>query len=459
MIMTIRKQLGIIIISLIFIAIVINSLISVTYIDNYFKSYISEQYDDDVNSIKTFSEDVLMDKSSISMRTQIELQNFINDPIVSIEIYDANSNRIVQAEDETYSMYNSHDNMMNMMNEETSNDKKDIIVITNSDLVIGKLVITLKSDVTSSDTVKLFKYSLMLGTMISGVIVILFSIVLASYASGKISKDLRETAQFAKSLELNKNEQIKDSTILEIKGLQISLRNLSSKLKLQQNTRKEKVDQLAHETRTPLTILKTYCEGAIDGILVMDKARLESCINQIENLTNLISNVNEVITYDLEDNILNTVKFDVVKEVLKVMKSLNLQFKSKNIKLDYMGIESLEVELDKSLFSQILYNLLMNAYKFTEIDGTVEIKIEFNDSKKFELRVKDTGCGILSSEIDKIFNAYYRSENASLKEGDGLGLYISSNNIKSMNGEIKVVSEKGIGSEFIVTLPINTSIK
>jgi len=52
-----------------------------------------------------------------------------------------------------------------------------------------------------------------------------------------------------------------------------------------------------------------------------------------------------------------------------------------------------------------------------------------------------------------------RSENASLKEGDGLGLYISSNNIKSMNGEIKVISEKGIGSEFIVTLPINTSIK
>jgi len=64
MIMTIRKQLVIIIIS----------LISVTYIDNYFKSYISEQYDDNVNSIKIFSEDVLMDKSSISMRTQVELK-------------------------------------------------------------------------------------------------------------------------------------------------------------------------------------------------------------------------------------------------------------------------------------------------------------------------------------------------------------------------------------------------
>jgi len=303
-------------------------------------------------------------------------------------------------------MYDNHDSMMTMMNEETSNDKKDITIITNNNLAIGKLVITLKSDVTSSDTVKLFKYSLMLGTMISGVIVILFSIVLASYASGKISKDLRETAQFAKSLELNKNEQIKDSTILEIKGLQISLKNLSSKLKLQQNTRKEKVDQLAHETRTPLTILKTYCEGALDGIFVMDTARLESCINQIENLTSLISNVNEVIKYDLEDNILNTVRFDVVKEVLKVMKSLNLQFKSKNIKLDYMGIESLEVELDKSLFSQILYNLLMNAYKFTETEGKVEIKIEFSDSKKFELSVKDTGCGILSSEVGNIFNAY-----------------------------------------------------
>ncbi|MGB3368089.1 MAG: HAMP domain-containing sensor histidine kinase [Acidaminobacteraceae bacterium] len=457
--MTIRKQLGIITVSLIFIAIVINSLISVTYIDNYFKSYISQQYDDNVNSIRNYSENVLADKTNITMRTQIELQNFINDPIVSIEIYDQNDNRLVHVTDEAYSMFNSHDNMMDMINEEISSEKKDVIAITNNDLDVGKLVITLKSDVTSSETAKLFKDSLMLGSMISGIIVILFSIVLANYASRKISSDLRETAQFAKSLELNKNEQIKDSTILEIKGLQISLKNLSSKLKLQQNTRKEKVDQLAHETRTPLTILKTYCEGALDGILVMDTIQLESCINQIENLTNLISNVNEVIKYDFEDKILITDKFDVVKEVIKVMKSLNLQFKSKNIKLSYTGIEALEVKLDRSLFSQILYNLLMNAYKFTEIEGSVEVKIGVCDSQYFELQVKDTGCGILNSEISNIFEAYYRSENASSKEGDGLGLYISSNNIKSMDGKIKVVSEKGIGSEFIVTLPINTFIK
>lgn len=453
--MTIKKQLGIIIISLIFIAIVINSLISVAYIDNYFKSYISQQYDEDIKDITNFSENVLLYKTSITMRTQIELQNFINDPIVSIEIYDEKSNQVVYAKDETY----GHDNMMTMMNKVTSNEKKEVIVITNEDLPIGKLIITLKSDVTSSETVKLFKDSLMIGTIISGVLVILFSIILTNYASGKISKDLRQTAQFAKSLELNRNDQIKDSSILEIKGLQISLKNLSSKLKLQQNTRKEKVDQLAHETRTPLTILKTYCEGALDGILVMDTVRLESCINQIENLTNLISNVNEVIKYDLEDSILSIDKFDVVKEVIKVMKSLNLQFKSKNIKLSYRGIDELEVKLDRSLFSQILYNLLMNAYKFTEIDGSVEVKIRVDDSQYFELQVKDTGCGILNSEISNIFNAYYRSENASSKEGDGLGLYISSNNIKSMDGKIRVVSEKGIGSEFIVTLPINIYIK
>lgn len=80
MIMTIRKQLGIVISILIFIAIFLNSFISSSYIDNYFKGYVSEQYTNNINSIKIFSKNVLMDNSKNEMRIRMELQNFIEDP-------------------------------------------------------------------------------------------------------------------------------------------------------------------------------------------------------------------------------------------------------------------------------------------------------------------------------------------------------------------------------------------
>lgn len=447
--MTIRKQLGIMITIIIFIAIFLNSFISSSYIDNYFGGYVSDQYTNNINSLKTFSKNILMDDSKNEMGIQMELQNFIEDPITSIEIYDRYDNKVIYIEEEMMNMHNS------MMNINENDLEKDIITIKNGNLDIGSIVITRKSDIENSQTVKLFKNALMLGTMISGVIVMLISLILTNYVSKKISKDLSETASYAKSLELNEDKNINFSNILEIKWLQTSIKNLSSKLKLQQNARKEKIDQISHETRTPLTILKTHCEAALDGIVDMDNTRLESCINEIENLTYLISNIDEVIMYDSTKKTLNTSNFDVVKETSRIMKGLNLQFENKNIELTYNGLESLDVKMDQVLFSQILYNLLMNAYKFTEINGKVELEINSFDFNKFEMRVKDNGIGIKKSELDSIFNAYYRGGNVNLKEGDGLGLYISNNNAQLMNGKIEVKSDEGLGSEFIVTLAIN----
>lgn len=442
---TIRRQLSFIMLLLIFVSVIVNSLISTNYIDSYFRNYVSEQYDENVSAIKTFSRNVLIDGVQNRERALSELENFVDDPIVAISIYDASGNQVAYAED---SMFNMHRGMMmgGMLNVE-----KDTITLENWLTEIGVLVITRNADVQSSETVRLFKMAMFMGTLISGAVVLVISLILITLSSNRITKDLRDTARFARSIELGDLEKVKSSKVLEIKALQISLQNLSNKLKLQKAARKQKTDQLAHETRTPLTILRTNCEGALDGIVEMNDSRLESCLSEIENLSTLISNMNDVIEYESDDTSVVINNYDLVKEIKKVIKGLNVQYKRKGLELSFNGPNSFMVDQDSSLINQALYNLLTNAYKFTD-QGSVQVLLEVNDDLGWLLSVSDTGSGIDQRDLERIFEAYYRSENVKDVQGDGLGLFITRKNINNLGGELVVESILDEGTKFTMIM-------
>ena len=437
---TIRRQLSLIMLILIAVTVIINSLISTNYIDGYFKNYVSEQYDENVKAIVTFSKNIVSEGSVGRMRAQSELDNFIDDPIVALSIFDSKGNQIAYAED---SMFNMHQGMMMGRMFDVENDT---ISLSDGIKEVGVLVITRNSDIQSSETVRLFKNAMLMGALISAIVVLIVSFALIHFSSKKITRDLTQTAQYAKDIELGKNSKVSDSNTLEIRALQISLQNLSNKLKLQKAARKQKTDQLAHETRTPLTILRTHCEGALDGVVDMDSSRLENCLNQIKNLSFLISNMNDVIEYESNEPKIEISEYDLVKEIKKIIKGLSVQYKKKGIDLIYIGPESFIVKMDSTLLNQALYNLLTNAYKFTN-EGIVKATL-LDSEGSWSLSVEDTGDGIANDEVERIFEAYYRSDKALNIEGDGLGLYITRNNIERVGGKIFVESETGKGTSF-----------
>ncbi len=441
--MTIRKQLSIMMFLLILASIAVNSFISTRYIDNYFRGYVSEQYEQNVETIVTFSENLLHEGIHNRRSALSELENFIDDPIIGIAIYDSGGARIAYAEDAMYSMHR------NMMMGRRFDIESDRIELTKHGETIGVLEITRNSDVQSSQTVWLFKKAMLIGTAISGGIVFLLAWVLIVFSSKYMSKGLSDTAKYAKSIELGKARQVEKSSIEEIKSLQLSLENLSRRLRLQKAARKQKTDQLAHETRTPLTILRTHCEGALDGVIDMDSTRLESCMNEIDNLYRLIENMNDVIEYSSDPIEVARTEYDLVQEIRKVIKGLGLQFKTKGLELVYDGPSHHVVKQDVSLLNQALYNLLTNAYKFTD-SGRVLVVLEVASEGAWTLRVKDTGCGISKADQARIFEAYYRSDSAQAVEGDGLGLYLTQQNVMRLGGHLHVDSEPGKGSVFSI---------
>jgi signal transduction histidine kinase len=114
------------------------------------------------------------------------------------------------------------------------------------------------------------------------------------------------------------------------------------------------------------------------------------------------------------------------------------------------------VTLDQQKFKQILYNLLSNAVKFSDEGGQVNIQAAMHDAHRFKLVVQDTGIGIKTEDLRRLFKEFEQLELGATRryEGTGLGLALTRKIVESQGGEVGVESEVGKGSSFMVVLPL-----
>ena len=113
---------------------------------------------------------------------------------------------------------------------------------------------------------------------------------------------------------------------------------------------------------------------------------------------------------------------------------------------------------DKYKLSQAIYNILTNAYKFTEPNGRVLLSYKVT-SEELILTIEDNGPGISKEVQEKIFDAYYKRDTTINTAGEGIGLYVAKENLTSINGSIFVDSELNRGSRFIISIPRQFVIK
>ncbi|MFA9424079.1 MAG: sensor histidine kinase, partial [Sedimentibacter sp.] len=206
-------------------------------------------------------------------------------------------------------------------------------------------------------------------------------------------------------------------------------------------------------TRTPLTILRTHLEGFEDGIIDMTPEEIKTCENQIENITLIITNMSGMLDADKEIDQVKYEEFELNQLLKQVVGGLKVQFDKKNIELKLTSDKKIVMNTDKYKLSQSIYNILTNAYKFTEKNGKVTLSYGII-KEEIVISIEDTGIGMNSEDKKHIFDAYYKGSNSSKSTGEGLGLYIVKENLDKINGTIDVVSELGAGSKFTITIPM-----
>lgn len=215
----------------------------------------------------------------------------------------------------------------------------------------------------------------------------------------------------------------------------------------------------AHELRTPLTNIRLYVEEALDQC-ERSATATSRCLNVInDEAQRLDRTVSEILSVsEIEAGSLALKRDDVHVGVLlgQVKADYEAQARDKRIQLDFDLPPKLPVaQADRDKLALVLHNLLGNALKYTPDEGHVTVAVT-GEKGQLTMAVTDTGIGIASEELERVFDKFYRSKDPRAAEvkGSGLGLAISREVARLHGGDITVESQLGRGSTFMLTLPV-----
>ena len=237
------------------------------------------------------------------------------------------------------------------------------------------------------------------------------------------------------------------------------LEKLNEELKKLNKMKSDFISSVSHELRTPLTSIKGYASilmtGKLGDVLPAQKERLEKIDKHSNSLVHLINNLLDIARIE-SGKVQMEMKDISIKEMLdSIVDIITPQVKEKNISLKINSkIKFDRIKADPSQIERVFLNLLSNAVKFTPEKGMVIIEIEEkNDDIQFS--IEDTGIGIPPQDIPKVFQEFFRADNALDQKikGSGLGLSLVKKIIEAHKGKIWFDSELGKGTRFTFTLP------
>ncbi len=223
-----------------------------------------------------------------------------------------------------------------------------------------------------------------------------------------------------------------------------------------ENRRRNFMSDVSHELRTPLTTISGVIEGLKNGMIAEEEK--EKGINLVSQETKrLIRLVNENLDYDkIRSNQIKLKKEDVqLREVFEIIQEqLTLQAAEKNNQIEIKVEEDVRILADYDRLIQILINITKNSIQFTE-NGHICLKGRMENNHTV-IEIEDTGIGIDTMEIEKIWHRFYKAEISRTNNpyGEfGLGLSIVKQLIHLHHGSVEVFSEKGKGTKFVIKIP------
>lgn len=225
-------------------------------------------------------------------------------------------------------------------------------------------------------------------------------------------------------------------------------------LKKLEQMRSQFVANVSHELKTPLTSIKGFSETLRDVDDPITKIKFLDIIEaEADRLNRLIEDI--LTLSSIENQELQIADIINLSQATKSsMGLLEVQAKNKNIELSLVVKGEPEIIGDEDMYQQMILNLVENAIKYTEENGRVKVRLEeWFDS--IILKVEDTGIGIASEHLPRLFERFYRVDKSRHRAqgGTGLGLAIVKHIVITFGGTIQVESQPGKGTIFTVTLP------
>jgi len=230
-------------------------------------------------------------------------------------------------------------------------------------------------------------------------------------------------------------------------------------LKKNEQFRKEFLQNLSHEFKTPIFAIQGYVESLLDGGMnnpEINKRFLENTARNVDRLSHLITDLDEISKLERGELVLVKSNF-VIQEIIKeVFESISLKADAYKISFNIKkGCESpLTVFADKEKIKQVILNLLENSIKYGKTGGHITASMYNTDGKRILVEISDDGLGIDEKHLPRIFERFYRTDEGRSRDvtGSGLGLAICKHIIEAHKQAIHIRSTEGVGTTVGFTL-------
>ncbi|MGD9559729.1 MAG: sensor histidine kinase [Oscillospiraceae bacterium] len=302
-----------------------------------------------------------------------------------------------------------------------------------------------------SDTITTF--------VLSAALVLLVASVLAFFFSTSISAPLRRISDAARRFgEGDYSARVPVQGDDELSRLAITFNQMANSFEATDSSRRSFMGNIAHELRTPMTTIKGFIDGMLDGTIPVEQRDKYLAIvsDEVGRLARLTKNMLDISRIEAGEYTPNQTVFDIWGPVASVFVGAEQRLEEKNLQVE--GLEEaapLPVLADEDFVYQVLYNLVDNAIKFADEGGTLSVRV-LPGKNAATVGIRNSGSGIPADTLPHVFDRFYKADASRglNTRGAGLGLHISKVLLNQMNGRIWAESDEDEGwTEFLFTLP------
>ena len=286
---------------------------------------------------------------------------------------------------------------------------------------------------------------------------ILVAVVLGLVFSRIVASPIKKLTSSAKSVANGDlSQRVRHKSRDEVGELSAAFNSMAEQLETKERNRRQLLADIAHELRTPLSIVQGNLEAWLDGVITPTPEHIATAYDEVILLTRLITDLRELSLAEAGQLKLSQSSVSLNDVVSTEISSFDIRAKEKQVSISSEDLSSLPTAfIDRDRIRQVLHNLLDNALRFTPAGGTITIEASSNSNGWITVDVSDTGTGISPEDLPYIFNHFYKADKSRHRGhgGSGIGLALVKLLVEAHGGKVWVESEAGKGSTFYFTLP------
>jgi two-component system phosphate regulon sensor histidine kinase PhoR len=223
--------------------------------------------------------------------------------------------------------------------------------------------------------------------------------------------------------------------------------------------RKEFLQNLSHEIKTPIFAIQGYLELIADGAMedpILGNKFINQAQANVQRLVGLLNDVDVITNLEINKEPILKTSFIIQDLINEVVQNLSVKWLKKNIQFQFKkdSESPIQVFADRNKIYQVLVNIISNASKYGKIDGNITASVYVLEDQKILVEISDNGIGIAEEHIPRLFERFYRTDDARSRDvgGTGLGLAICKHIIEAHNETLHVRSTLNVGTTIGFTL-------